>query len=99
MPARTQDLERILSLSENLYEAIMIVAKRARQINEEFYQKKRDRQIREELDGSFEEELLHAEAEEWDMEISPEEEENPVVLALQEFLDGRLAYHYEPTRG
>ncbi len=99
MPARTQDLERILSLSENLYEAIMIVAKRARQINEENYQKKRDRQIREEVEGSFDEDLLHAEAEDWDMEMSPEEEENPVVLALEEFLDGKLEYHYEPTRG
>jgi len=43
MPAATQDLEKYLSLSENLYEAAIVIAKRARQINEELYQKKRGR--------------------------------------------------------
>ena len=53
MPAKTQDIGKILELSENLYEAVMVIARRARQINEEYYQKKRDHQILEELEGGF----------------------------------------------
>ena len=58
MPAKTLDLSSILNISENLYEAAIIIAKRSRQINEELYQKKRDRQILEELDGDFDEDFL-----------------------------------------
>jgi len=98
MPARTIDFSKIMEISENLYEAALIIGRRSRQINEEHYQKKRDRQILEELEGGFEEEFLHGE------QIPPEEEQqietddNPVVQAQDEFLEGKIDFHYEPVR-
>jgi len=98
MPAATQDLEKYLSLSENLYEAAIVIAKRARQINEELYQKKRDRQILDELEGELEEELFHADDEKLKGEELVEDEENPVVTAQREFLDGKLTFYYEQSK-
>lgn len=97
MPAKTQDLEKFLQIAENLYEAAMVISKRARQINEDMYQKKRDRQILEELEGGLEEEFLQPEPEETEVEEVPEDE-NPVVNAQYEFVDGQLEFHYEPVR-
>ena len=99
MPASTQDLKKFLDIAQNLYEAVMVISKRARQINEELYQKKRDRQILEELEGGFETDFLQLEQEEVEVEKAEiEEEENPVVTAQREFLDGKLEFHYEPVR-
>ncbi len=99
MPASTQNLKKFLEQSENLFEATMIIAKRARQINEELFQKKRDQQILEELSGSFDGDYLQVDQEELDTEAPQvEEEENPVVTAQREFLQGKLAYHYEAPR-
>ncbi len=99
MPASTQNLKKFLERAENLFEATIIIAKRARQINEELFQKKRDQQILEELSGNFETEYLHLDQEEPESETMPmEEEENPVVTAQREFLDGKLEYHYESPR-
>ncbi|RMH74995.1 MAG: hypothetical protein D6681_22575 [Calditrichaeota bacterium] len=95
MPAKTQDLDKILSLSESLYEAVMIISKRARQINEEIYQKKRDRQILEELEGGMEEDFLAPEPEEVPVAQEFDEEESPIVYAQEEFLNNKLDYYYE----
>lgn len=97
MPAKTLDLSNILDISENLYEAAMIIAKRSRQINEEMYQKKRDRQILEELEGDFDEDFLPGEPEEIEPQEEPEKEENPVVHAHNEFIDDEIEFHYEPV--
>ena len=98
MPAETQDTNKYLGSSENLYEAVMVVAKRARQLNEEQYQRMRDRQIMEELDGEFEEEFLNLEEEKNEAEEPVEPEENPVVTAQKEFLNRNIEYHYESTK-
>ncbi len=99
MPASTQNLKLFLEKAENLFEATIIIAKRARQINEELFQKKRDQQILEELSGNFDSEYLHLDQEEVENEpFEIEEEENPVVTAQREFLDGKLEYHYESPR-
>ncbi len=98
MPANTQNIQKILNTTDNLYEAVMVVAKRARQINEELYQKKRDRQILEELEGGYEEDLLQLEQNELEPAESPIEDENPVVVALEEFYNDKLEYHYETHR-
>ena len=100
MPATTQDLDKYLKIASSLYEAVMVISKRARQINEELFQKKRDKQILEELDGGgFETEFLQLDQEEIEREpIEEEPEENPVVTAQREFLDGKLEFHYEPGR-
>ncbi len=98
MPAETQDTSKYLESSENLYEAVMVMAKRARQLNEEQYQRMRDRQILEELDGEFEEEFLNLEEEKNEAEEPVETEENPVISAQKEFLNGKIEYHYESTK-
>ena len=98
MPAKTQDINKLLHISDNLYEAVMVMAKRARQINEEFYQKKRDHQILEELEGGFEEEFLHTEPEEIEVREPTENEENPITHAQGEFLVGKLNFHYESLK-
>jgi DNA-directed RNA polymerase subunit K/omega len=98
MPAETQDTSKYLKSAENLYEAVMVVAKRARQLNEEQYQRMRDRQILEELDGEFEEEFLNLEEEKNEIEEPVEPEENPVITAQKEFLVGKIDYHYESTK-
>jgi len=96
MPAKTQDFEKYLERAENLYEAVMVISRRARQINEELYQKKRDKQILEELEGEFVEEFLNPEDEKTEMEEAPVEiEENPVVTAQKEFLSDKLEFNYE----
>jgi DNA-directed RNA polymerase subunit K/omega len=98
MPAKTQDINKLLDMSDNLYEAVMVMAKRARQINEEFYQKKRDHQILEELEGGFEEEFLHTEPDEIEIREPAENEDNPVTHSQDEFLEGRLNFHYETLK-
>ncbi len=96
MPAETQDFEKYLERAENLYEAVMVISRRARQINEELYQKKRDKQILEELEGEFVEEFLNPEEEKTETEETPVEvEENPVVTAQKEFLSDKLEFNYE----
>ena len=98
MPAKTLDLSNILDNSENLYEAAIIIARRSRQINEELYQKKRDRQILEELEGDFDEDFLPGEPEEIEPQEEGEKEENPIVQAYGEFQSGEIDFHYEPIR-
>lgn len=98
MPAKTLDLRNMLTISENLYEAAIIIAKRSRQINEELYQKKRDRQILEELEGGFDEDFMPGEPEEIEPLEETEKENNPIVQAHEEFLEGELEFHYEPIR-
>jgi DNA-directed RNA polymerase subunit K/omega len=98
MPAETQDTKEFLEKSENLYEAVMVIAKRARQINEDQYQRMRDRQILEELDGEFEEEFLNLEEEKTETEEPVEPEENPIRTAQHEFLSDEIDFHYETTK-
>ena len=98
MPARTQDIDKLLELSENLYEAVMVIARRARQINEEYYQKKRDHQILEELEGGFDEEFMNTEDEEIDTRLPAEADENPIMHAQNDFLNHKLDYQYESLR-
>jgi len=98
MPAETQDIDKFLDNSENLYEVVMVMAKRARQLNEEQYQRMRDRQILEELDGGFEEEFLNLEEEKNELEEPIESEENPVITAQNEFLNKKIEYHYESIK-
>ena len=97
MPAKTQDIRQILGISDNLYEAVLSIARRARQINEEMYQKKRDRQILEELEGGFEDEFLMNDADDREVEAA-EDEDNPITVAEGEFLTESLECYYDSNR-
>lgn len=98
MPAKTQDIRQILNISDNLYEAVLAIARRARQINEEMYQKKRDRQILEELEGGYEDEFLMSDADDRDVKEAAEDEDNPITVAEGEYLSESLEYHYDSSR-
>ena len=98
MPAETQDTDKFLETSENLYEVVMIVSKRARQINEDQYQRMRDSQILEELDGEFEEEFLNLEEEKNETDDPVEPEENPVIGAQREYLKALVAHYMHGSR-
>ena len=97
MPAETQDFKKYTENSENFYEAVVVIARRARQINEEQFQKKRDRQILEELEGEIEEEFLNTEEKTIETEDT-QEEENALVTAQNEFIHDKLKFHYEPVK-
>ncbi len=90
MPAKTQDIRVVLDIADNLYEAVLMMARRARQLNDEMYQKKRDRQILEELEGGFEDDFVAMDPDDRDIKNAAEDEDNPVTHALTEFLDRRL---------
>ncbi|MFZ0391731.1 MAG: DNA-directed RNA polymerase subunit omega [Calditrichia bacterium] len=98
MPAETQDVDKYLQHVENLYEAAVIISKRTRQINEELFQKKRDQQILEELEGDFEEEFMNLDEEKNEIEEPAEPEENPINIAQRDFLNKKIAFHYEPVK-
>jgi DNA-directed RNA polymerase subunit K/omega len=98
MPARTQNIDKILEISDNLFEAVMVIARRARQINEEYYQKKRDHQILEELEGGFDDDYLNAEEDEAEAKPVVEPDENPITHAQNDFMDQKLDYQYESMR-
>ncbi len=98
MSAKTQDLKGVLETADNLYEAAIVIGRRARQINEEHYQKKRDHQILEELEGGFDDEFMQMDQEEIDSKIAAETEENPIIIAQREFYEGKLDFHYETPR-
>ncbi|HFE65433.1 MAG TPA: hypothetical protein ENK14_13615 [Caldithrix sp.] len=95
MPCDTQDIQQYLKRSDNLYEPVMVIARRARQINEELFQKKRDQQILEELEGEMEEDMLHLEEPKPEVEEPVEIEENPIITAKNEFLNEKIDFHYE----
>ncbi|MGH1365206.1 MAG: DNA-directed RNA polymerase subunit omega [Calditrichia bacterium] len=94
MPAKTQDIEKLLEITPNLYEAALVIGRRARQINEEMYQKKRDRQILEELEGGFDEDFLQVDSDEADMHDSHLEEENPIIHAERNFFEQQLKFEF-----
>ncbi len=76
--------------SDNVYEAIIIIAKRARQINDE------QRLIIEQMTGvsdSDNEENDEEDVERFD-EINEFNFPKPTQLALQEFFEGKIKYDY-----
>ncbi|MFQ5627874.1 MAG: DNA-directed RNA polymerase subunit omega [bacterium] len=86
---RTIDLQSIHEFADNIYEAIITVARRARQINDEqrvYYERESD------LDdaGDFDDDELER--------INPEDIgvslPKPSKIALDEFLEGDLAKEY-----
>jgi len=95
--ASTIPIEELKKHSSNIYEAIMIIAKRARQINDE-----QKRLI--ELETGYDSSLDNVNDDDDDDGEAAEERQTqpvkyiklpkPTTLALEEMLSGRLAYQY-----
>jgi DNA-directed RNA polymerase omega subunit len=85
--------------AESIYEAVLVIARRARQIGE--LQKRRiDRHLGQ--TEMLEQAAARARAEEGDDVVEPErldrahiQFEKPVVLSLKELIAGEIDYHYE----
>jgi DNA-directed RNA polymerase omega subunit len=97
--ASTIPIEELKKHSNNIYEAIMIIAKRARQINDE-----QKRLIEQETGYDSSLDNVNDDDSDDDSAEAPEERQTqpvkyiklpkPTTLALEEMLSGRLAYQY-----
>jgi DNA-directed RNA polymerase omega subunit len=90
----TISISEIEDKADNVYESVIVVAKRARQINDE--QKQLLQREQDEYDEDYDA-LIEEEG-----EIIPEEGEylklpKPSALALGEFMEGKLEYFYRET--
>ena len=86
----TISLDDLEKFSDNIYEAIMVIAKRARQINDEQRQKIEEIVGTAEMDSSEEDEDYVREEEERNYVKFPK----PTRLAMEEFLQGKIKYEY-----
>ncbi|MDZ7360705.1 MAG: DNA-directed RNA polymerase subunit omega [candidate division KSB1 bacterium] len=97
--ASTIPIDELKKHSNNIYEAIMIIAKRARQINDE-----QKRLIEQETGYDSSLDNVNDDDTDDDSAEAPEERQTqpvkyiklpkPTTLALEEMLSGRLNYHY-----
>ena len=89
----TIPLEELEKYSENIYEAIVVIGKRARQINME-----QKRKIEEETGIDDAMDNYDDEDEEIDRDALEQEKvikfPKPIQLAIQEYLDGKLKFDY-----
>lgn len=88
---RTLPITQIEKVAETVYEACIIIAKRARQINAEQRQKlMREREFDEDYEGYGEDEGEQIIATDIDFLNLPK----PTSLALEEFMAGKIEYSY-----
>jgi DNA-directed RNA polymerase subunit K/omega len=95
MAAETQDFTKYFDQASTLYEAVMVIAQRAKEINEELVRKRKEQEVFDEMDllGEEEENLNNIELTEDKLK-----EDKPLVFAQNEFLDGKLEYFYEQRK-
>ncbi len=91
---RARDVKGLASSTDNIYEALQIISARARRIALD---------VKDELHGKLEEFAVHSDTIEEihenkeQIEISKfyERLPNPVVIATEEYLDGKIEYRYK----
>jgi DNA-directed RNA polymerase subunit K/omega len=91
MAIKTLDLTELVTNSENIYEACLVIAKRAREINSERIAERKEKEV---LDESGYDQELDIYDREFMEGIEHEREINPTVLAQDELLNGKLNYRY-----
>jgi DNA-directed RNA polymerase subunit K/omega len=91
MSIPTMDLLEMEGQTDNIYEACLIIAKRAREINNSRISKRKEKEILEESGYDQEMDIYDREFLEG---IEYEKEINPTVIAQDELLDGKLKYRY-----
>ena len=90
---KARDIKEMASRSHNIYESIVVISKRARQLSAE---------LKKELHDKLEEfvvvtetiEEIHENKEQIEISRSYEKMANPTVLATEEFLNGDLEWRY-----
>ena len=96
MAASTQNFQDYTDRAETIYEAVLVISQRARQLNQERVQKKREKEMFEESD--IIEPILDAEQQEYVPKENIEKLEKTVIIAQREFLNDELEYAYDPDR-
>ena len=91
MAIKTLDLEELVSTSNNIYEACLVIAKRAREINGERISKRKEKEILEE--SGYDQELDIYDREFFEG-IEHEKETNATVIAQDELMNGKLNSRY-----
>lgn len=96
MAIKTIDLRQMHMQKLNVYEACLLISARARQINSERLEEKKENEILSDMD-------LYDEADIYDRELMEdmkfEKEINPTVVAQDEFFGDKLhAYYIEKTK-
>jgi len=91
MAIETLDLGEITKNSTTIYEACLIIAKRAREINADRIAKRKEKEILEET--GYDQDLDVYDREFFEG-VEYEKEINPTVIAQQELLDGKIKYRY-----
>ena len=89
MADSTLDLDLIEKKASSVYEAVLIIAKRARAITAE----RKSREALEERENTIEMEILDDQEREPDLSILPDEEK-AVVIAMDDFFNDRLVVSY-----
>ncbi|PWJ42815.1 DNA-directed RNA polymerase subunit omega [Sediminitomix flava] len=93
----TRDLPELIVETENIYESVVIIGKRSRQISS---------RLKDELKGKLEEfattvdnlEEIHENREQIEISKFYERMPKPTTLATEEFLDGKIYFDRTPIR-
>ena len=90
MPVKTLDIREIEKRAKNLYEAVIVVAKRARQINIDINEQIKSHLGNIEIDEDNSEDVIDRESiiSEFDRKAKP------TTLAIEDMLEDRLKFNY-----
>ena len=91
MAIKTLDLKDFEVLTESVYEACLVIAKRAREINSGRIAERKEKEILEESGYDQELDIYDREFMEG---IEHEREINPTVIAQAQLMDGKIKYNY-----
>ena len=91
MAIQTIDLQEIERTSKNVYEACLVIARRAREINGDRISKRKEKEI---LEESGYDQDLDVYDREFFEGIEHEKEINPTVIAQEELMGGKLNFRY-----
>ena len=91
MAINTMDLSVIENQADNIYEACLIIAKRAREINAVRISERKEKVILEESGYDQDLDIYDREFMEG---IEHEKEINPTVIAQDELMEGKLKFRY-----
>ncbi len=92
MAIQTVDLRKLNEINDNVYEACLLIAARARQINSDRIAKKKENEILDDMDMFDETDIYDRELMK-DMKF--EKEINPTVIAQEELFEGKIKPSYE----
>ena len=97
MPVKPIELDRLLPKAKNIYEAIAVMSKRARQINEELKIEFNQRleMIQTKVTENPEEAEIEANPDQLKISFEFEKRPKPTTVALGEMLEDKITFRYK----